>query len=93
MTWFILGAALGGLSAWMQRWTVARLCPSAPRRALAWTLGGATLRWALMASLLIGALQQGLVPGLLVCAGLSSARWGLVWRWSVGRLPFDPVDL
>lgn len=91
MSWFVLGAALGRLNAWTQWWTVARLRPDAPRRAVAWILGGAVLRWALSAGLLIAALGHGLVSGLLACAGLGLACWSLVCWWNWGRPPFEEL--
>lgn len=66
---------LSGLTLW---WTVARFRPGAPIRVVAWVLAGAVLRWGLAASLLITALQRGIVPGLLAFAGLWLARWGMV---------------
>jgi len=78
--WLLTGGALGILNFVTQRWTVARLHPSAPRRAVAWAVGGALLRWALTAGLLFVALRQGAWPALLAFAGLWLARWGTVCR-------------
>ena len=89
--WLMLGLALGGLNAWTQRWTVARLRPSAPRRALTWTIGGAVLRWGLVACLLGAALGQGLAAALLVCVGLALARWSSLYWWGRVRAPFDGI--
>jgi hypothetical protein len=43
------------------------------------------LRWGFAASLLITALQRGIVPGLLAFAGLWLARWGLVCWLALGQ--------
>ncbi len=61
------------------RWTVARLHPNTPHRAVAWTTGGLILRWSLVAGLLIVALQNGIAPALLAFAGLWLTRWSTVW--------------
>jgi len=76
--WLFAGWAAGALSGLILWSSVARLRPDAPRRAVAWVLGGALLRWAAAAGLLIAALQRGIVPGLLAFAGLWLARWGTV---------------
>jgi hypothetical protein len=89
--WLLLGTALGGLNAWTQRWTVARLRPSAPRCALTWALGGAVLRWGLVAGLLGAALQRELGAALLVCGGLALARWSSIYWWGRVRAPFDRI--
>ncbi len=67
------------------RWTMARLRPGAPRRAVAWILGGALLRWSLAVGLLVAALQRGIVLGLMAFAGLWLARWGMVCWIGFGR--------
>jgi len=79
-SWLLTGGAIGILNFMTRCWTVARLHPSAPRRAVAWTVGGALLRWGLASSLLIVALRQGVWPALLAFAGLWLARWSTVYR-------------
>lgn len=89
-SWLCTGGAVGVLSALTLWWTVSRFRPGAPRRALAWVLGGLMLRWGLAASLLITALQRGIVPGLLAFAGLWLARWGLVCWLALAHKSSDP---
>jgi len=85
--WLFAGGGIGllnGLSMW---WTVAHLHPASPRAALVQVLGGALLRWALVAALLTLGLRQGIAPGLLAFAGQWLARWGLVcWLNGTPRL-------
>ncbi len=76
-SWLFTGGVVGVLNGMTLWWTVARLRPDTPRRAVAWALGGAILRWGLAGGLLISALQRGIVPGLLAFAGLWLARWGM----------------
>ena len=77
--WLFAGLAVGALNGLTLRNSVARLRPGVPGRAVAWILGGALLRLGLAASLLIVALQRGILPGLLAFAGLWLARWGTVY--------------
>jgi hypothetical protein len=79
--WMLAGGAVGTLNGLTAKWAVARLCPTAPGRAVSWTVTGAILRWGLAAGLLIAALQRGIVPTLLAFAGLWLARWGIVYWW------------
>ncbi|MBC8449836.1 MAG: hypothetical protein H8D78_19050 [Chloroflexi bacterium] len=83
--WLFAGLAAGALNGLTLWGTVARLRPDAPPRAVAWILGGALLRLGLAASLLIVALQRGILPGLLAFAGLWLARWGMVCWLGLGR--------
>jgi hypothetical protein len=76
--WLFTGGSVGLLNGLSLRWTVARLRPAVPGRAVVWALGGALLRWGLAAVLLVIALQDGVMPGLLAFAGLRLARWGIV---------------
>ena len=81
MGWLALGLLAGGLNGWTQHWTVMRRRPEAAGRAIVWTLAGAVLRWLLAAALLLVAVQQSAVAGLLVVAGMMIARWALILRW------------
>ena len=74
--WLFVGGAVGTLNALTLWWGVGCIRPEAPHRAVAWALGGALLRWTVVAGVLIVALQQGIVPGLLAFSGLWLARWG-----------------
>ena len=75
--WLLAGGAIGAWNVLTLWWTVGRMRPDAPLGAVTLALGGALLRWGCAGGLLILALQRGIVPGLLACAGLSLARWGL----------------
>ena len=88
-SWLFAGAATGVLNGLTLWWTVARLQPDAPRRALAWALGGAMLRWGLAVGLLITALQRGIVPGLVAFAGLWLTRWGMACWLALGQKSSD----
>jgi hypothetical protein len=77
--WPLTGGIVGMANALTLRWTVARLHPDMPRRAVAWTIGGLILRWILVAGLLIAALQYGIASALLAFTGLWLTRWGTVW--------------
>ena len=83
--WLFTGGSIGVLNGLSLRWMVARLRPEVPCRAVAWAMGGVLLRWGLTAILLIIALQEGILPGLLAFAGLWLARWGIVYwlNWRV----------
>jgi len=86
--WLFAGLAVGALNGLTLWNSVARLRPDVSGRAVAWILGGALLRLGLASSLLIVALQRGILPGLLAFAGLWLARWGIVC--SVHLLSCDP---
>lgn len=83
--WLLAGCAVGALNGLILWWAVGRLRPDVPRNTVAWVLAGALLRWTIVAALLIGALQHGIVPGLLAFAGLWLARWGMVYWLGFGR--------
>jgi len=78
ISWLVTGGTIGVLNGLSLRWTVARLRPDAPRRAVALAMAGTLLRWSLVAGLLIAALRHGIAPGLLAFVGLWLARWGVV---------------
>lgn len=76
--WLLAGGAVGAVNGLTRWWTVGRLRPGAPSHALSLVLGGALLRWALVAALLALALQRGIGPALLAFVGLWLSRWGTV---------------
>ncbi len=76
--WLCTGVMVGVLNALTLRWTVARLQPGLTARALRQTWGGALLRWVITAVVLLAALRQGAVAGLLAFGGLWLSRWLLV---------------
>ncbi|MBN1136953.1 MAG: hypothetical protein JXM73_10220 [Anaerolineae bacterium] len=82
LLWLALGALVGGIHGWTQRWTVARLQPDAIRLSLALVLAGAVVRWLLAAGLLLTALLQGIGAAVVALAGMMVARWALVWWWN-----------
>jgi FtsH-binding integral membrane protein len=78
--WFLFGAVLSAVKVLTLLWTVNRIHPNAPYQAVVWAMGGAIMRWLLVTSLLLSALQQGIVSALFAFAGLWLARWGvIVW--------------
>jgi hypothetical protein len=76
--WLLTGGSIGMVNTLSLQWTVARLHPDAPRRAVTWTVMGALLRWGLAAALLIAALQHGVASTLVAFSGLWLVRWGTV---------------
>jgi len=76
--WLCAGAMAGAVNALTLRWTVARLQPGLAPRALGQMWGGALLRWVISAVVLLAALQQGVMAGLLAFGGLWLSRWLLV---------------
>lgn len=93
LLWFALGALWGVLGTLALRWSVARVQPESPGRALPLVVGGSLLRLGLVALLLLAALRQGIVPALLLLVGMLLTRsiLLLVWRgpstWSGRREP------
>jgi hypothetical protein len=92
ISWLLTGSVVGVLHGVTLWWTVARLQPHAPRHAIAWTLGGAILRWGLAAGLLITSLQRGIVPGLLAFAGLWLSQWGIACWLASAQKSADLFD-
>jgi hypothetical protein len=83
--WFLLGC-VAGLVIWMsQRRTVIKLPEKSVKTAKRVVIGGALLRWALSAVLLVNALFTGIVPGLAAFTGLMLFRW--LGIFSLGMLP------
>ncbi len=76
--WLCVGMAVGALHALTMWWTVAHLRPESAGRALAGIGSGALIRLAAASSVLVFALRQGIVPGLLVFVGLWFIRWVVV---------------
>jgi hypothetical protein len=78
--WLLAGGLVGtanGLTRW---WTISHLRHEMRLSPLALVWGGLTVRLALAAALLIIALRNGIIPGLLAFAGLWLARWGTaIW--------------
>jgi hypothetical protein len=83
--WLLTGSIVGVLHGVTLWWTVARLQPDAPRHAVVWALGGTMLRWGITASLLITALQRGIMLGLLAFAGLFLVRWSMTCWLALGQ--------
>ena len=87
IAWLLAGGATAFLSGLSIRWTVLRLRPESLSRAMAWVLGGAALRLGLAALLLVAAIRQGIVAGLLAFLGLWIGRWAAVWYLSRSQKP------
>jgi hypothetical protein len=75
---FFAGLIVGAVMLFTQLWTVNHMRPEALASAAAWMLVGVLGRLALVAVLLVAALQRGIVPGLLAGAGLLVSRWAIL---------------
>jgi hypothetical protein len=85
--WFILGCVVGALNMAARWWTVSNLYPQQQDGlAMGQALGGVFWRILLAGSLLVAALYQGILSGLLAFAGLETARWGLAMLISRRKL-------
>jgi len=85
--WLLAGGLVGALNGLTRWWTVARLRSDMEHGALLVTLGGMMLRLGLIAALLIGGLQRGIVPGLLAFGGLWLTRTlAVIWVQASGVL-------
>lgn len=78
LPWLLAGGAVAAVNALMRQKTVAALSPQAVRGSLVLAVSGIFFRLGLIAGLLIVALDQGIVPGLLAFAGLWITRGGIV---------------
>lgn len=84
--WVLAGAVLGWFTIYFQIWNVAQLGPhTTPNVALALVIGGALIRWTLVAVLFWAALQVDVVACLLSFIGLWVARWWMVCQVNAGR--------
>lgn len=88
LLWLPIGITAGILNGLTLRWTVDRLRPDAVLIGAPLIAMGFVLRLGLSAGLLATALQRGIVPGLLACAGLWLARWLVVYVALSPRLLF-----
>lgn len=77
MIWLGIGITGGAINGLTLSRTALALDPAAPARTAAVTVGGILFRLGLSGGLLVVALRQGIVPGLLAFAGMLVARW--VW--------------
>jgi len=77
--WFIIGIAIGILNGLTLHWTVGRLRPETSLISAPLVMFGFLLRFGLVATLLLVALQSGIAPCLLSFAGLWLARWITVY--------------
>ena len=83
--WLLLGALTEGLNSFTRWWTVARIRADLQSNALTLTLGGMALRLALVAAVLIAALRQGILPGLLAFTGVWLSRSAaVIWFHTSG---------
>jgi len=81
--WFVAGSLVNVVNYWMQFRTVNSLHPETPQAVVRQIVGGAILRWALIAVLLLAAFRQGVIPGLLTLAGYWLIRLVMIYRWSL----------
>ena len=75
---FFAGLIVGALMLFTHVRTVNQMRPEALASAATWVLLGFLGRLALVAVLLVAALQRGIVPGLLAGAGLLVSRWAIL---------------
>ena len=74
--WLAAGAILGLINTGSQWWIVQNLSPEQGRSsAILLVLGSGTLRIVLSAVLLLLALQQGLLSGIIFLTGQTATRW------------------
>jgi hypothetical protein len=85
--WLFVGGLVGVLDGLCLRRTVTVLHPTAPRRAVAWVMGGVALRWLAVAGVLWVAVRESALAALWAFAGLWLARWVFVGCWF-----WRPVD-
>jgi hypothetical protein len=76
--WFLVGGILGAVHIATQQWTIRRLEGSSISGVLLLAGGGMLLRLALVAGLLLAALQQGTIAALAAFGGLVLSRWLLL---------------
>ncbi|MBS3783245.1 MAG: ATP synthase subunit I [Anaerolineae bacterium] len=92
--WVLAGALVGVLNGLSRWWTVARLRAGMAGSPLKPTLGAMVARLALVAGLLIAALRNGILPGLLAFAGLwltrsAAAIWLHKSSWARSNLDIE----
>lgn len=84
--WILLGAGAALLFLSTQKWSVKQITPDKPAASMFLILGGAVLRWIMIALVLVLALMRSPVAALLVFAAFMIARlviliiWEKQWR-------------
>ena len=81
--WFVAGSLVNVMNYWMQFRTVNSLRLETHQVVVRRIVGGAVLRWMLIAILLLAAFRQGFIPGLLALAGYWLIRLVMIYRWSL----------
>ena len=81
--WFVAGSLVNIVNYWMQFQVVNNLHPGTPKIVVRRIVGGAILRWAMIAVVILAALRQGVIPGLLALAGYWIIRLVVIYRWSI----------
>ncbi len=84
LLWLVAGAAVAVVNAVTRRKTVASLSAESVSGSLVLALGGMLLRLGLIAALLVVALSQGIVAGLVAFGGLWLTRAALILWIGVG---------
>jgi hypothetical protein len=86
LVWLGIGIAIGAINGLTLSRTALALDPATPARAAVVAVGGVLLRLGLSGGLLVIALKQGIVAGLLAFAGLLVARWAwVIWVGGLRR--------
>lgn len=74
--WLAAGVILGLLNTGSQWWIIQKINPEQDRIiAMILVLGSGTIRIALTAAVILLALLQGLLPGIMFLAGQTATRW------------------
>jgi len=81
--WFVAGSLVNIVNYWMQFQAVNNLRPGTPQVVVRRIVGGAILRWMMIAVLILAAFRQGAIPGLLTLAGYWIIRLVMIYRWSL----------
>ena len=80
--WLLAGLLANSVNYWMQFQTVNNLRPETPQVVVRRIVGGAMLRWMMIAVLMLAAFRQGVIPGLLTLTGYWIIRLVMIYRWN-----------
>jgi hypothetical protein len=89
--WLFVGALVGLANVYSIALTVVRIRPNARVRAVLTTVGGALLRYGVVAVVLSLALQRSALSGISAFVGLFVVRWIAVYLMNTGRLMWNWV--
>ena len=81
--WFVAGSLVNIVNYWMQFQAVNNIRPGTPQVVVRRIVGGAILRWTMIAVLMLAAFRQGVIPGLLTLTGYWIIRLVMIYRWNL----------